>query len=114
MKQEFQPYGLLLTAAVSPNKKVIDEGYDVPSLSQYLDFITVMNYDYHGQWDNKTGHVAPMYAHPEDDNPQFNVEYSIDYWIQLGADPQKLILGMPMYGRADGLSLSMGETPKRV
>jgi chitinase len=30
----FKPKGLLLTAAVSPSKKVIDEGYDVPVLNQ--------------------------------------------------------------------------------
>jgi chitinase len=25
-----------------------------------------MTYDYHGQWDKITGHVAPMYPHPDD------------------------------------------------
>ena len=41
-------------------------------LSQYLDWIAVMTYDYHGQWDKKTGHVAPMYAHSSDENLAFN------------------------------------------
>lgn len=50
-------------------------GYDVPVLSQYLDWIAVMTYDYHGQWDKKTGHVSPMYGHPGDDNPAFNTVY---------------------------------------
>lgn len=31
-----------------------------------------MCYDYHGQWDKKTGHVAPLYYHPEDDVNFFN------------------------------------------
>lgn len=53
-------------------KCLIPSGYDVPILSQYLDWIAVMTYDYHGQWDKKTGHVAPMYGHPDDDNPAFN------------------------------------------
>ena len=26
--------------------------------------IAIMAYDYHGHWDKKTGHVAPMYNHP--------------------------------------------------
>ena len=47
-------------------------GYDVPALSEYLDIINVMTYDFHGHWDKKTGHVAPMYQHPEDDVPHFN------------------------------------------
>ena len=31
-----------------------------------------MTYDYHGHWDKKTGHVAPLYEHPEDDFYFFN------------------------------------------
>lgn len=68
----FKPRGLLLSSAVSPSKMVIDAGYDVPVLARYLDWIAVMTYDYHGQWDKKTGHVAPLYYHPEDDNTYFN------------------------------------------
>jgi hypothetical protein len=31
-----------------------------------------MTYDYHGQWDKITGHVAPMYPHPDDVDITFN------------------------------------------
>lgn len=72
LSESFKPKGLLLSSAVSPSKRVIDAGYDVPALSQYLDWIAVMCYDYHGQWDKITGHVAPMYAHPEDIDVTFN------------------------------------------
>ena len=64
--------GLLLSAAVSPSKKVMDAGYDIPSIARDLDWIAVMTYDYHGHWDKKTGHVSPMHAHPEDDYDYFN------------------------------------------
>lgn len=47
-------------------------GYDVPLLSEKLDWISVMAYDYHGQWDEVTGHVAPMYEHPDDVDKTFN------------------------------------------
>ena len=47
-------------------------GYEVPMLSKYLDIINVMTYDYHGHWDKKTGHVAPMYFHSDDDVAHFN------------------------------------------
>lgn len=68
----FKPRGLLLSSAVSPSKMVIDAAYDVPVLAKYLDWIAVMTYDYHGQWDMKTGHVAPLYYHPDDDYTYFN------------------------------------------
>ena len=67
-----EPLGLLLSAAVSPSKKIIDVGYDVASLARDLDWIAVMTYDYHGHWDKKTGHVSPFYEHPEDDLNYFN------------------------------------------
>lgn len=54
------PPTLLLSAAVSPARNTIDRSYDVPALSATLDFINVMAYDYHGAWEMKTGHVAPL------------------------------------------------------
>lgn len=118
LSDAFKPRGLLLSSAVSPSKTVIDAGYDVPTLSEYFDWIAVMCYDYHGQWDKKTGHVAPLYYHPEDDVDYFNSviltviiclfyitknlfqDYTMRYWIELGADPSKLVMGMPLYGQS--------------
>jgi chitinase len=100
----FKPRGLLLSSAVSPAKKVIDAGYDIPRLSKYFDWIAVMAYDFHGQWDKKTGHVAPMYEHSEDWEPTFNANFSINYWLEQGADPRKIIMGMPMYGQSFSLA----------
>ncbi|KAK9881823.1 hypothetical protein WA026_017335 [Henosepilachna vigintioctopunctata] len=100
----FQPKGWLLSAAVSPSKRVVDEGYDVPALSRYLDWIAVMCYDYHGQWDKITGHVAPMYSHPEDTDATFNTNFTIHYWIEKGADRKKIVMGMPMYGQSFSLA----------
>lgn len=37
-------FQLLLSAAVSPSKLVIDQGYDVPTVARYLDWIAVMTY----------------------------------------------------------------------
>ncbi|KAE8573974.1 Putative chitinase [Halyomorpha halys] len=104
LKTEFNKHGLLLSAAVSPSKTIIDVGYDLPVMAQYLDWISVMTYDYHGQWDKKTGHVAPMYEHPEDDFYYFNANYTIHYWINGGVPSRKLVMGMPMYGQGFTLS----------
>lgn len=72
LKEAFRPRGYLLSAAVSPSKTVIDAGYDVASIGRDLDWVAVMTYDFHGQWDKKTGHVAPLYYHPEDEVAFFN------------------------------------------
>ena len=39
---------LLMTAAVSASKPTIDKAYPVKEMSDVLDFISVMSYDYHG------------------------------------------------------------------
>ena len=100
LSEAFKPRGWLLSAAVSPAKKVIDAGYEVAELSRYLDWIGVMTYDYFGNWDKETGHVAPLYAHSEVESVVFNTNYTLNYWIQLGADPKKVIMGLPMYGQS--------------
>jgi GH18 family chitinase len=53
-------------------------GYDVKALGENLDWVAVMTYDFHGQWDKKTGHVAPLYFHPDDDFFFFNAVCSSD------------------------------------
>jgi len=73
LSEAFKPHNFLLTAATSPSKTVVDAGFDVPAADKYLDYVSVMTYDYHGQWDKKTGHVAPMYDHPMNSKPFFNV-----------------------------------------
>ncbi|KAM7354055.1 chitinase 10 [Cochliomyia hominivorax] len=100
LSEAFKPKGLLLSTAVSPSKKIIDAGYDVPQLSKYFDWIAVMTYDFHGQWDKKTGHVAPLYYHPEDDYDYFNANFSLNYWIEKGAPSRKIVMGMPLYGQS--------------
>ncbi len=77
LKEAFAPHGLLLSAAVSPSKKIIDVGYDVAEIAEYMDWIAVMTYDYFGHWDKKTGHVSPMYHHPEIPFDYFNTVCSI-------------------------------------
>ncbi|KAL2745938.1 putative chitinase 10 isoform X1 [Vespula maculifrons] len=109
LSEVFKPKGLLLSAAVSPSKRVIDAGYDVVSLAKYLDWISVMTYDYHGQWDKKTGHVAPLYALPNDWEPTFNANFSVHYWLEQGVPPKKLVMGAPMYGQ----SFSLAERTQR-
>ena len=53
---------LLLTAAVSAGADTVRGGYDVPAVAAYVDFLNIMSYDFHGKWEPKTGHNAPLFA----------------------------------------------------
>ncbi|ALC44806.1 Cht2 [Drosophila busckii] len=96
LREEFDNNGLLLTSAIGAAKHVIDKAYDVRQISRYLDYLHIMCYDYHGSWDQKIGNNAPLTSSAVD---PLSVQYSIDYLLQLGAPPSKLVLGLPFYGR---------------
>lgn len=56
----------------------------MPVLAENLDWISLMTYDFHGQWEKKTGHIAPMYAHEADDDKTLNtVIYTYDSYKLL-------------------------------
>ncbi|KAF2367148.1 Chitin binding domain [Trinorchestia longiramus] len=93
--------GLMLTAAVSAGKTTIDAAYDVPGFAAAVDQIHVMTYDLHGAWESYTHHHTILYPYPEDTggNVYLNVDFAINYWIDLGAPRSKLVLGTATYGR---------------
>ena len=93
---------LLLTAAVPVGPDNINGGYDVPAVASYLDFINVMAYDFHGKWENTVGHNAPLFSPSSDSEwrKQLSVDHASNLWVRLGAPREKLIIGMPTYGRS--------------
>lgn len=93
---------LLLTAAVPASFEAIAAGYDVPEISKYLDFINVMTYDFHGQWERQVGHNSPLF--PLDSATGYQKKLTVDFsareWVKQGAPKEKLLIGMPTYGRS--------------
>ncbi|CAF0929420.1 unnamed protein product [Brachionus calyciflorus] len=102
LKNEFKNFNLLLTAAVAASKENIDASYDIPQLALYLDFLNLMTYDYHGAWEKTTGHVAPLYSRKNENNEQkmYNVDFTIQYYINQGFPEHKINLGFACYGKS--------------
>jgi chitinase len=70
-------------------------------LGQVLDYINIMAYDFAGSFSERSGHQANLF--PSIDNPDstpFSIDSAITAYIQGGIPPSKIILGMPIYGRA--------------
>lgn len=84
----------------------IKGGYDVPAVASYLDFINLMAYDFHGKWERETGHNAPLHSPSSDSQwqKQLNIEHAAGLWVKLGAPKEKMVIGMPTYGRSFTLS----------
>ena len=61
-----------------------------------------MSYDYHGSWDSKCGHNSPLYADEDssEDDKRLTVDWTLRLYLTLGVPLEKLILGIPFYGRS--------------
>jgi len=114
--------GLLLTSAFGAAPRTAKSGYDLKEVSKYLDHLHLMCYDYHGTWDGKTGHNAPLRGSlsllPEGQKEE-TAEDSVDYYLGEGVPPEKLVLGVPFYGRTfllkyDSVGDGLGEGAESV
>ncbi|XP_066481845.1 acidic mammalian chitinase-like [Tiliqua scincoides] len=95
----------LIAAAVSASVETINAGYEIAKLGKLLDIISVMTYDFHGDWDTTTGCNSPLYAGSQwCEVDIFNCKYAMEYWRNKGAPAEKLLMGFPTYGRSFRLS----------
>lgn len=53
---------LILAAAVPWSQPLIDNGYEIPALCGFVDFVNLMSYDIHGAWESVTGHNSPLFS----------------------------------------------------
>lgn len=90
---------LLLTAAVGASAANMSN-VDWNSVSNYLDIINLMSYDFFGTWDATTNHNSPLFA-PLQGDPEFNIEVSVERLISTYQVPRnKITVGVPFYGRS--------------
>lgn len=90
----------LLTVAVSPGASKI-ASIETDKIHQYLDFINVMTYDFHGGWETRTGFNAPLYQvanDPSADKATFFIDAAINNWL-TNVPASKLVMGVPFYAR---------------
>ena len=76
-----------LTTALPADVKPLIE--NVTSIQEVCDSLNLMMYDFHGAWSETTGHNAPL----------DEVEKSLNNFLEAGALPEKLVLGIPFYGQ---------------
>ena len=70
-----------------------------------------MAYDYSGSWDQIAGNDANLFAsNSESSSTPFNGDQAVQHYKSSGVDPRKIILGMPLYGRAFTNTRGLGQS----
>lgn len=89
-----------LTAFVPADPKKIDAGFEVDKIMPHFDFVTVQGYDLAGAWEPMTNHQSNIYDAPGDPSDDiWSIDTTIQAYIDRGAPRDKLVLGVPYYGR---------------
>lgn len=94
IKRVFSAQGWLLTAHIWAKRFLINISYDVKSISEIVDYINLAAMDYHRPRDGSSGIAAPLTSLNEN-----NVDFMVNYTIRKGANPSKILLGLPTFGR---------------
>ncbi|MFC7440574.1 glycosyl hydrolase family 18 protein [Laceyella putida] len=98
-QQDGKKYLLTIASGASPNYV---QNTELGQVKDYVDWINIMTYDFHGGWENVSGHNAPLYVDPSDPSPNkndFNVAAAVQNHINAGVPASKIVMGMPFYGR---------------
>ena len=104
--EDNREYLLTIAAAGGVDKL---ENYELAEIAEVCDWVNTMSYDFMGAWDlSTTGHHSGLYANPDNASPNQNVRMhynaagSVQPWLDAGVDSDKIVMGVPFYGRAWG------------
>nr|5GZT_B Chain B, Chitinase [Paenibacillus sp. FPU-7] len=88
-------YELAIASAAAP---IYINSVELDKIHQYLDYMSVMTYDYHGSWESKTAHQASVYTSalsPGD----FSADSVLTAYRKQGVPASKLVIGGAFYAR---------------
>ena len=102
LRQKFNSVdsSLIITMAI-PSSAYYGQYFQYSILVNYVNWFSIMAYDYYGSWSNTSGHNAPFYQSWLDPNQAGAGYSSILYMIGrgVGIPKNKLLFGEPFYGK---------------
>lgn len=93
----------LLTMAAPASSWVLG-GMELGEYAQYLDYLNMMTYDFHGAWNGYVGPQSALYPDTRDPEtaplamPVLNIDWAFRYFSGV-LPPEKINIGIPYYTR---------------
>ncbi|MET0403594.1 MAG: glycosyl hydrolase family 18 protein, partial [Cystobacter sp.] len=94
----------LLTIASGASPDLLANKQETKNLAGILDFINIMTYDYHGAFESQTNFQSALYRVTGDPvaSSGFYSDGTVSKMLELGVPANKIVLGVPFYGRGWG------------
>jgi endoglucanase len=70
--------------------------FNLPGLAPSVDFFNVMTYDFHGTWEDTTGHQSAFLGDPNG----YDIRTAVQAYLDAGVPAAQIVLGAPLYTRA--------------
>ncbi|KAI0135550.1 glycoside hydrolase family 18 protein [Daldinia grandis] len=88
-------------SVASPASPQNYEKLDLFAMNRYVDSWHLMAYDYSGSWDTVSGHQANVFSYESSAaSKRLSTDAAVQHYESQGIHPQKMLLGLPLYGRA--------------
>ncbi|XP_069676821.1 chitotriosidase-1-like [Periplaneta americana] len=94
LSEKFAENNLILSVAVSASAEVAEAAYEFVDVAKFADHIILFSYDYHSFYDGVTAVSSPLTG-----DDKLNVNYSVHQWLDAGVPSNKIVIGVPLYGR---------------
>lgn len=94
IKEVYKKQNLYLSAFVRVTSDIVTKAYDLANIVQNVDALLMMTFDMAGYWNEKVAFPAALRGNGEN-----TLESRVDFFISQGVPSDKIILGLPFFGR---------------
>ncbi|PGH23288.1 hypothetical protein AJ80_02704 [Polytolypa hystricis UAMH7299] len=101
MREQFPSPYYILSSALPAGEWAL-RNINLSHAQLYLDMINLMTYDFSGPWVNRSGHQSQLLTpqQPHNEAAWTSCHSGISYALEQGVPAKKILLGIPVYGRA--------------